>query len=62
MGSCEGENALITALELCTDRHVGEVVFSRERLHRVARPVRSLDGKKGIGDAFLSADVEAIVV
>ncbi|MEE3331876.1 MAG: SDR family NAD(P)-dependent oxidoreductase [Myxococcota bacterium] len=50
------------ALELCTERHVGQVVLSRELLHRVARPVRSLDGKTVIGDAFLAADVEAIVL
>ena len=56
------ETMVEAALELCTERHVGEVVFSRDLLHRVARTVRSLDGKKVIGDAFLSADVEAIVV
>lgn len=49
-------------VELCTERHVGEVTFSRDLLHRVARPVRSLDGTKVIGDAFLPADVEAIVL
>ena len=50
------------ALELCTERHVGQVVLSRELLHRVARAVRSLDGKQVIGDAFLAADLEAIVL
>ena len=50
------------AIELCTERHVGQVVFSRELLHRVARPVRSLDGKAVIGDAFLAADVESVVL
>ena len=49
-------------LELCTERHVGQVVLSRELLHRVARAVRSLDGKQVIGDAFLAADLEAIVL
>ena len=48
------------ALELCTERHVGEIVSSRELLHRVARPVRSLDGKTIIGDAFLAADLEVV--
>jgi len=48
------------ALELCTERHVGEIVLSRELLHRVARPVRSLDGKTIIGDAFLAADLEVV--
>jgi citronellol/citronellal dehydrogenase len=47
-------------LELCTGRHVGEVVFSRDILHRVGRKIRSLDGKSILGDAFLHADVEAI--
>ena len=50
------------ALELCTERHVGQIVLSRELLHRVARPVRSLDGKTTIGDAFLAADLEAGVI
>ena len=47
------------ALELCTERHVGEVVFSRDIVHRVGRKVHSLDGKTVLGDAFLLADVEA---
>jgi len=47
------------ALELCTRRHVGEVVFSRDLLHRVGRKVHSLDGRQVLGDAFLSADVES---
>lgn len=47
------------ALELCTGRHVGRVVLSREILHEVARKVRSLDGKQILGDAFLAGDVEA---
>ena len=48
------------ALELCSERHVGEIVLSRELLHRVARPVRSLDGKTIVGDAFLAADLEVV--
>jgi len=47
------------ALELCTGRHVGRVVMSRHLVHEVARPVRSLDGRTVLGDAFLAADVEA---
>ncbi len=47
------------ALELCTGRHVGRVVSSREILHSVARKVRSLDGSRVLGDAFLPADVDA---
>jgi citronellol/citronellal dehydrogenase len=46
------------ALELCSNRHVGQVVFSRDILHSVARPLRSLDGKRVIGDAFTLADLE----
>ncbi|MEZ4331609.1 MAG: SDR family NAD(P)-dependent oxidoreductase [Myxococcota bacterium] len=47
------------ALELCTGRHVGRVVFSREIVFETARPVRSLDGRTVLGDAFLRADPEA---
>ncbi|MCH7598457.1 MAG: SDR family NAD(P)-dependent oxidoreductase [Myxococcales bacterium] len=49
------------ALELCTGRHVGRVVFSRDIVHAVGRKVHSLDGKTVLGDAFLLADVEATV-
>ncbi len=49
------------ALELCSARHVGQVVFSRELLHRVARPVHSLDGQHVTGDSFLPADLEAVL-
>lgn len=48
------------ALELCSARHVGRVVFSRDILHQVGRPVRSLDGKVVLGDAFLAADPESL--
>ena len=47
------------ALELCSERHVGRVIFSRDLLHQVGRSVRSLDGKTVLGDAFVAADVEA---
>jgi NAD(P)-dependent dehydrogenase (short-subunit alcohol dehydrogenase family) len=47
------------ALELCSSRHVGQVCYSRQLLHGVARDVRSLDGKTAMGDAFIVADVEA---
>lgn len=49
------------ALELVSERHVGRIVYSREILHGVARPVRSLDGQKVLGDAFLPADLEAVI-
>jgi NAD(P)-dependent dehydrogenase (short-subunit alcohol dehydrogenase family) len=47
------------ALELCTGRHVGRVIYSREIVHAVGRRVHSLDGKEVLGDAFMEADVEA---
>ncbi len=49
------------ALELLTQRHVGRIAFSRWLLHSVGRPVRSLDGSRVIGDAFLAADLEALI-
>jgi hypothetical protein len=47
------------ALELCTGRHVGRVVYSRDIVHATGRKVHSLDGKTVLGDAFLQADPEA---
>ncbi len=47
------------ALELCTGRHVGRVISSREIVHYVARKVHSLDGKTVLGDAFLLGDPDA---
>jgi hypothetical protein len=47
------------ALELCTGRHVGRVIASRDIVHEVGRKVRSLDGAQVLGDAFMEADVEA---
>lgn len=49
------------ALELVTGRHVGQQVYSREVLHRVGRAVHSLDGSEVLGDAFLAADLDAVV-
>jgi NAD(P)-dependent dehydrogenase (short-subunit alcohol dehydrogenase family) len=49
------------ALELCTERHVGRVVFSRHLLHSVGRKVHSLDGQTRLGDAFLEGDAESTV-
>jgi len=48
------------ALELVTQRHVGQIAYSRTLLHSLGRPVRSLDGSRVIGDAFLAADLEAV--
>jgi hypothetical protein len=50
------------AVELVTGRHVGRVTTSRELLHEVARPVRSLDGRTVVGDAFMPADLDAEIV
>ena len=47
------------ALELCSARHVGQVCYSRQLLHRVARDVMHLDGNVTMGDAFVAADVES---
>jgi len=47
------------ALELCSGRHVGRVLTSREIVHGAARKVHSLDGKTVLGDAFLLADPES---
>ena len=47
------------ALELCTGRHIGRVVTSRDIVHEAGREVHSLDGKEVLGDAFMAADVEA---
>jgi citronellol/citronellal dehydrogenase len=47
------------ALELCSGRHVGRVIASRDIVHYAARKVHSLDGKSVLGDAFMMADVES---
>lgn len=44
------------ALELCSGRHVGQTVYSRNLLLAVARKLHSLDGKRVIGDAFTAAE------
>ncbi len=44
------------AIELLVGRHVGRVVHSRGILHEVARAVRSLDGRRVLGDALMPAD------
>lgn len=40
------------ALELCTGRHVGRVVYSRNIVHTSGRKLHDLSGKTVIGDAF----------
>lgn len=49
------------ALELVTQRHVGRIVTSRTLLHSLGREVRSVDGSRVLGDAFLPADLEAVI-
>ncbi len=50
------------ALELCTGRHVGRVIASRDIVHCTARKVHSLDGKSVLGDAFLLGDPDSTAV
>lgn len=45
------------ALELCTGRHVGQVVYSRNIVHASGRSLHSLDGRRVIGDAFTIPDI-----
>ena len=45
------------ALALCTDRHVGRVVYSRSLVHSLGLEVKSLDGMTVLGDAFLTANL-----
>ncbi len=47
------------ALELCTGRHVGRVIASREIVHYVGGRVHSLDGETVLGDAFLLGDPDS---
>jgi len=49
------------ALELVSEPHVGEISYSRPLLHALRRPVRSLDGRRVIGDALMAADLEAVI-
>jgi NAD(P)-dependent dehydrogenase (short-subunit alcohol dehydrogenase family) len=49
------------AIELVSERHVGRVALSRHILHERGRSVRSLDGRDVLGDAFLPADLDAVV-
>ncbi len=45
------------ALALCSGRHVGQVVYSRDIVHALGRKLHSLDGKSVIGDAFTAAEL-----
>jgi len=46
------------ALLLCSKSMVGQVTYSRQLLHAAGRPLKALDGKTIIGDAFTPADLE----
>lgn len=48
------------ALALCHGSFVGQVCYSRRLLHSLGLPVKSLDGKTLLGDAFLPADLDAM--
>jgi NAD(P)-dependent dehydrogenase (short-subunit alcohol dehydrogenase family) len=50
------------ALELVTGRHVGRVTTSRPLLHEISRPVRSLDGRRVLGDALMPVDLDAEIL
>jgi citronellol/citronellal dehydrogenase len=47
------------ALALCSQQLTGQVCFSRRLLHMLGLPLKSLDGKTTIGDAFTEADLES---
>lgn len=47
------------ALALCSQQLTGQVCFSRRLLHMLGRPLKSLDGKTVIGDAFAEADLDS---
>lgn len=49
-------------LELATRPHAGRVTTSRALLHEIARPVRSLDGARVLGDALMPVDLDAEIV
>lgn len=49
------------ALALCHGSFVGQSCYSRQLLHSLGLPVRSLDGRSVLGDAFLPADLDTTV-
>ncbi len=48
------------ALTLCSEKHIGQVTTSRQLLHSLGCAVKSLDGTRILGDAFLPADLDAL--
>lgn len=47
------------ALALCHGRFVGQNCYSRQLVHSLGLPVKSLDGQRVLGDALLPADLDA---
>lgn len=47
------------ALALCSGRHVGRVTYSRQLVHSLGLAVKSLDGKRVLGDALMPGDPDA---
>jgi hypothetical protein len=47
------------ALLLCSQTLTGQVCFSRRLLHMLNVPLKSLDGREVIGDAFTAADLDS---
>lgn len=48
------------ALALCSGHFVGQVTYSRRLLHALGRPLKALDGKTVIGDAFTRVDIDSL--
>lgn len=46
------------ALALCRGNFVGLNCYSRQLVHSLVLPVKSLDGQRVLGDAFLPADLD----
>jgi len=49
------------ALALCHGSFVGQNCYSRQLVHSLGLPVKSLDGGRVLGDAFLPVDLNATV-
>lgn len=48
------------ALALCSGSLTGQVCYSRQLLHMLGAPLKSLDGQSLLGDALSAADIDAI--
>jgi NAD(P)-dependent dehydrogenase (short-subunit alcohol dehydrogenase family) len=49
------------ALELVSEKHVGQTACSRTLLHSLGRRVRSLDGTHELGDGLMPAGLDSVV-